>query len=113
MALSDAVGEPLLHSQVTSVVVDAVCRCGCSSVRLRSSQPTIPAGRMAELSDRGRADYFAVEAFGRHPNHRDVTVALHVMGGHVGELEVFDTVNGEDAFVALDGLATLTEPTVS
>jgi hypothetical protein len=38
---------------------------------------------------------------------------LHVLGGRVGELEVFDAVKGEGAAVALDGLAGLTEPTVS
>lgn len=38
---------------------------------------------------------------------------LHLLGGRVGELEVFDAVKGEGAAVALDGLAGLTEPTVS
>ena len=112
-ALSDAVGDPLLHDQVTSVVVDAVCRCGCSSMRLRSDGPAIPAQRVSELSSRRRPDYFAVEAFGRDADHQDVNVVLHVMGGRVGELEIFDTVNGEGAAVSLAGLANLTAPTVN
>jgi hypothetical protein len=112
-ALSAAVREPLLHDQVSSVVVDAVCRCGCSSVRLRSDRPAIPAQGMAELSSRGRPDYFAVESFGRAAEHEAVSVVLHVIAGSVAELEIFDAVNGEGAAVALDGLTELATPTLN
>jgi hypothetical protein len=111
--LANAVGEPLLDDQVSSVVVDAVCRCGCSSVRLRSDRKAISAETVTRLSSAGRADYLTVEAVGCESDHQDVNVVLHVPGGRVGELEVFDAVKGEGAAVALDRLAELTEPTVS
>ncbi|TFV75370.1 hypothetical protein E4P40_19435 [Blastococcus sp. CT_GayMR20] len=111
--LVQAVGEPLLQEQVTSVVIDAVCRCGCSSMRLRTDSAAVPADTVSKLSSRCRPDYFAVDASGRDPGYQDVNVVLHLLGGRVGELEVFDAVKGEGAAVALDGLAGLTEPTVS
>lgn len=111
--LANAVGEPLVDDQVSSVVVDAVCRCGCSSVRLRSTRRAIPAETVTRLSRTGRADYLAVEAFGREPDHQDVNVVLHLMSGRVRELEVFDVVKGEGSTVALDQLDRLTQPTVS
>lgn len=110
VTLAGAVAEPLLHEQVSSVVIDAVCRCGCSSVRLRSAEQAIPADRVAELSARGSPDYFAVEADGRDRGHRFVTVVLHVMVGRVGELEVFDSLAGEGNAVDVSGLTRLTSP---
>ena len=110
--LVQAVAEPLLQEQVTSVVIDAVCRCGCSSVRLRTALAAVPADRLPTLASPGRPDYFAVEATGRDPDFRNVNVVLHILAGRVSELEVFDAVKGEGAAVALDGLAGLTEPTV-
>ncbi len=112
-ALANAVGEPLLDDQVSSVVVDAVCRCGCSSVRLRSDRQAVPAETVTRLSGTARADYLTVEAFGCEPDHQAVNVVLHVIGGRVGELEVFDAVKGEGAAVVLDQLLRLTKPTVS
>ena len=110
-----SVTEDTLHCEepVSSVVADAVCRCGCSSVRLRSDRQAIPAETVARLSGTGRADYFTVEAFGCESDYQDINVVLHVLGGRVGELEVFDAVKGEGDAVALDGPAGLTEPTVT
>ena len=54
LALAGAVAEPLLSEQIGTVVVDAVCRCGCSSVRLRSEGRPISAERVAQLSTSGR-----------------------------------------------------------
>lgn len=110
--LAAAVDERLLHDQLSAVVVTAVCRCGCSSVRLRSEQQPIPAERVAELSGKGRDDYFAVAATGRGPTTTSVDVVLHVMKGRVGELEVFDVTGGEGVAVPLTGLTSLAEPTV-
>jgi hypothetical protein len=93
--LTAAVDEPLLQEQVSTVVVVGVCRCGCSSVRLRSEQQPIPADRVAQLSDIGRSDYFAVEAVGAGSTPESVNVVLHVMRGLVVELEVFDVERGE------------------
>ncbi len=109
--LAGAVVEPLLHEQVSSVVIDAVCRCGCSSVRLRSAEQAVPPDRVVELSGRRRSDYFSVQARGRGRAHRNVTVVLHVMGGRVGELEIFDGVKGEGTAVDVAGLTRLTTPT--
>ena len=112
-ALAHAVDEPLLHDQIATVVVDAVCRCGCSSVRLRSEERPISPEKVAQLSRRGRDDYFAVEANARGPEKQIVDVVLHVFNGRVGELEIFDSVNGEGAAILLTGLHGLTEPTLS
>ncbi len=113
LALAHGVDEPLLHDQTATVVVDAVCRCGCSSVRLRSEERPISAEKVAQLSSRGRVDYFAVEAAGSGPGQQIVDVVLHVFNGRVGELEIFDSVNGDGAATPLTGLRGMTEPAVS
>ena len=106
-ALAAAVDEPLLSEQVRTAVIDAVCRCGCSSVRLRSDQPAIPAARVARLSEQGRDDLFCVQAFSSHPAHELVYVELHVVRGRVEELEVYDSAGGDGVAVAL---TQITEP---
>ncbi len=93
--LAAAAGDPVLADQVASAVVDAVCRCGCSSVRLRTGRPARPSGHLA------------VEAAGSAPGHEHVQVVLHVVGGRVHELEVFDTSAGEGVPVALEELTGL------
>ncbi len=108
--LSAAVGDPVLHDQVASAVVDAVCRCGCSSVRLRSDRPALSARRALQLSGRGRSDHLAVEAVGSAPGHEHVQVVLHVVLGRVQELEVFDTLGGEGVPVALEDVTVLDAP---
>lgn len=113
MALAHAVDEPLLQDQIATVVVDAVCRCGCSSLRLRSEERPISADRVAQLSNRGRDDYFAVETAGSGPEKQIVDVVLHVFKGRIGELEIFDSVNGEGAAIPLTELRGMTKPTVS
>lgn len=90
--LAAAVGDPALHDQVASVVVDAVCRCGCTSVRLRTDLPARDGGHLA------------VGAEGSAPGHQLVEVVLHVVGGRVHELEVFDPLAGEGVPVALEEL---------
>lgn len=103
--LAAAAGDPVLSGQVASAVVDAVCRCGCSSVRLRADRSAAPA-RV------GRAGHHAVEAVGSAPGHEHVQVVLHVLRGRVHELEVFDTRAGEGVPVALDELTRLAAPEV-
>ena len=107
-ALAAAVDEPLLHAQVATVVVDATCRCGCSSVRLCSGQPAILAERIVQLSGRGRPDYFGVTATGRG----GVDVVLHVMHGRVIELEVYDRINGDGHAVPLESVLDLGDVSV-
>jgi hypothetical protein len=89
LELAAAVDEPLLHRQVRAAVVTAACRCGCSSVRLSSPKPAVPAARVAQLFRRDGAGGFSVAATGPRPGAADVQVVLHVGSGRVQELEVF------------------------
>lgn len=74
-----------LSEQVATVRVVSTCDCGCGSVGLHSEKPPVPAAAVARFSGSGRDDYFAVSASGG----ADVSVVLHVIGGLVGELEIF------------------------
>jgi hypothetical protein len=112
-ALGTAVPEPLLDEQLATVLVDAVCRCGCASVRLRTDGPAVPAARVARLSGTGRDDHLAVAGTARTPGGHDVVVVLHVVHGRVHELEVFDTVDGEGAAVDVPALTDPAGPTVA
>lgn len=76
---------PNLTEQVATARVVSTCDCGCASVGLQSDGPQVPATVVARLSRSGRDDYFAVSASGGD----DVSVVLHVLGGFVGELEIF------------------------
>jgi hypothetical protein len=102
-------GDPALREQVDTVLVDGVCRCGCSSVRLRPAGPPVP----VEPSIPGRDHHVAVASSGRTADGHDVDVVLHLVHGRVHELEVFDTVGGEGVAAPLDDLTELTTPTVS
>ena len=114
VALADAVNEPLLTVQIATVVVEAACRCGCSSVRLRSDERPMPAETISKTSRTGRDDYLAVEATGAAgPEQQAVNVVLHVFAGRVGELEVLDSINGEGAAVPLTDLRLTTKPMVT
>jgi hypothetical protein len=75
---------PTLTEQVKTVLVGSTCECGCGSVGLRSEGPKVPGTVVARLSGTGRDDYFAM-----HAAAADVSVVLHVIGGFVGELEIF------------------------
>ena len=112
-ALGTEVAEPLLHEQLATVLVDAVCRCGCASVRLHTDGPAVPAARVARLSGTGRDDHLAVAGTVRTPGGHDVDVVLHVVHGRVHELEVFDTVDGEGAAVDVPALTDPAGPTVA
>ncbi|MFP5370112.1 MAG: hypothetical protein ACLGI3_05110 [Actinomycetes bacterium] len=109
VALAAAVDEPLPHAQVATVLVDAVCRCGCPSVRLRSEQPPVPGAAVARLSARRRGDHLAVEATGAGPERQPVSVVLHVVRGLVHELEV--VADGE-GFLSVGDVTALTDPVV-
>jgi hypothetical protein len=109
--LAQAAGEPLLVEQVATVVVDALCRCGCSSLRLCTDGPGVPAERVAQLSGSGRRDHVAVESSGsRGAGKRLVAVVLHVIEGRLAELEVFDPVEGEGTAVPIAEIVHLSEP---
>jgi hypothetical protein len=108
--LAAAVDEPLLDRQVATASVVAVCRCGCSSLRLHSDEPPLPDVRVEQLSDNDRADYFSVDALGDAADVPSVQVVLHVFQGRIHELEVFA---GEGVTVPLASLTGLTETTVA
>ena len=109
IALAAAVDPPLLHDQVATVLVDAVCRCGCPSVRLRSEQEPLPDARVLRLSATGRDDYFAVEASGLGPAGQEVSIVLHVVHGRVHELEVFTEAEGA---LRVADITDVTDPVV-
>ena len=109
VALATAVDEPLLHSQVATVLVDAVCRCGCPSVRLRSEEQPLLEADVTRLSHLGRDDYFAVHITGAGPEQQSVDVVLHLVNGLVHELEIFS--DGEGSLSVAD-LTDLTDPVV-
>ena len=109
-SLTATVDEPLLDRQVDTAAVAAVCRCGCSSVRLRTAEPPLPAARVAQLSGNGRLDYFYVDAVGHRLDRATVQVVLHVVEGRAHELEVFA---GEGVAVSLADLTHLTDTWVS
>jgi hypothetical protein len=89
MGMSAAgVEEPLLSEQDRTAVIYAVCRCGCSSARLRSDEPAIPPARVSQRFEQGRDDLFRVQAFSNDPAQELVYVELHVVRGRVEELEV-------------------------
>ena len=111
--LAAGANEPLLTEQVRTIVIDAVCRCGCSSVRLRSDEPAIPPARVAQLSKHERDDFFRVQAFSNDPAQELVYAELHMMAGRVEELEVYDGARGDGAAAALAQIAELGEVTVS
>ena len=90
-----------LTEQVATVRVVSTCDCGCGSVGLRSERPPVPAAVVARLSGSGRDDYFAVSA----SSGADISVVLHVVGGMVGELEIFA---GEDVKVTAPDVGSLT-----
>lgn len=83
--LAAFVDVPSLSEQVGAVRVVSTCDCGCASVGLCTEGPQAPATAVARLSDTGRDDYFAVSA----STGGEVSVVLHVIGGFVGELEIF------------------------
>lgn len=103
--LTAAVDEPLLDRQVDTAVVVAVCRCGCSSVQLRSDEPPVPEARVVQLSGAGRPDYFSVAGSGG-----SAQVTLHVMHGRLVEMEIF---HGEGVAVSLSDVTDLVDVTVA
>lgn len=109
LALAAAVDEPLLHRQVATVLIDAVCRCVCPSVRLRSEEPPFPGAEVARRSAGSRDDYFAVETTGAGPEQQSVGVVLHVAQGLVRELEV---LADDDETLAAADVTDLSDPEV-
>jgi hypothetical protein len=101
--LATRFGDPAVNEQVDKVFIDGSCRCGCSSVRLRTDGPVVP----AEPPSSGHDEHVALMGTGRTPDGHDVDVVLHLLQGRVNELEVFDTVGGEGVAVPLDDLIEL------
>ncbi len=105
--LTAGTDEALLQRQVHTAVVVAICRCGCSSVRLHSDEPRIPDARALQLSANDRSDYFYVTAIGG-----GAQVTVHVFQGRVGELEVF-AGDGDGVAVSLTDVTHLADVTVA
>jgi hypothetical protein len=76
-----------LTEQAESARVTATCGCGCSSVRLCSDGPPVPAEVIRALSSIDRDDYLGVSATaGGEPT---VDVVIHVLTGVLTELELY------------------------
>jgi hypothetical protein len=105
--LAAFVDEPHLREQIDTARVGANCTCGCSSVRLQTDAPVVPAERVAQLSSSGRADYFAVHSAGRPRTLRHVDVVLHVGSGRIMELEVFHNRRGHGVQIPLERITGL------
>ncbi|MGY1855280.1 hypothetical protein [Modestobacter sp. SYSU DS0290] len=107
-----AAGPPELVAQADDVLVVGVCACGCSSVQLATSAAPVPEATVARLSRTGRDDVLAVSSTGRGPDGHVVSVVLHVLGGRLGELEVFDAHSGEGVAVDPAAVTGLSHPAV-
>ena len=83
-------------AQVAEATVVGECACGCSSVLL---SPSTGARREHVHSEVG--------AGGLGPDGHVVDVVLHLVGGRLHELEVFDSDAGEGVAVDLCGLTGL------
>lgn len=105
--LAAAVGQELVDQAADAAVVGE-CTCGCSSLRLSTPAAPLPAETTIQLSDTGRADYFAVSSGGRGPDGH-VSVVLHVVEGRLHELEIFA---GEGVAVDPASVTALTRPEV-
>ena len=81
---------------------------GCSSLGVCTPAAPLPAETTIQLSDTGRADYFAVSSGGRGPDGH-VSVVLHVVEGRLHELEIFA---GEGVAVDPASVTALTRPEV-
>lgn len=95
VTLAAAVAEPLLHDHVAT-----------------RAERAIPPETAAQLSDTGRDDYVAVRASAAGSPVGPVDVVLHVIDGHVGELEVFAVHGGEGVAISLADLGELTDVSV-
>jgi hypothetical protein len=92
-ALVARTGNAALRAQAESVAVVSTCSCGCPSVGLRTDGPQLSTADMLALSGLGRDDWFAVRA-----SVDGTDVIVHVLGGRLGELEVYA---GDGVAVAL------------
>ncbi|MDT0277280.1 hypothetical protein [Blastococcus goldschmidtiae] len=82
-------------AQVADATVVGECACGCSSVRLSPS---------GWVDGNGHSE---VRASARAADGAPVAVVLHLLGGRLHELEVFDTAAGEGVAVDLAALTAL------
>ena len=89
---------PELARQVDQCEVMAECVCGCASIRLYSTAPTVPRD-VSRANAQGERDHLAIAALGRDSAGRSVDVVLHTGLGTLRELEV--TIGGVH-----DGTAT-------
>ena len=85
-ALVGRTGHPGLRAQARSAVAGSTCSCGCPSVGLRTTGPTLSGADMLRFSGNGRDDVFGIHA---HPGDHRVEVVVHVLRGRIDELEVY------------------------
>ena len=78
---------PELTAQIDHCEVMAECVCGCASVRLYATAPSVPRDG-ARGNAQGERDHLAIGAVGRDSAGRAIDVVLHVTLGSIRELEV-------------------------
>jgi hypothetical protein len=96
-----------LTEQTASARVIGTCGCGCGSLRLSSDGPPVPGDTIRALSSVGRDDVFSVNTMARSAPF--VNVVVHVVGGMLHELEVF---NGEGVPVEPPAADQLDDPVI-
>lgn len=87
---------PDATAQVADATVVGECACGCSSVQLSPSTGARPDHAHSEVGGQATGTSGSV-----------VSVVLHLVGGRLYELEVFDPDAGEGVAVDIDGLTGL------
>lgn len=93
--LDDPRAVPELREQVAAAEVVSRCGCGCASVGVEVA-PAAPQARWrAADTPFGRADWVPLTAEGLAGRGRVVEVTLHVLGGYLGELEIWTGRFGE------------------
>lgn len=106
-ALVEPLGLPELSEQVAHAEVVARCSCGCPSVGLRTTGPELAAEVVRRLDTVGRDDVCAVTAWGVNRHGREVEVTLHVVFGHLEELEIWAGWDGGEVETELPGAESL------
>jgi hypothetical protein len=78
---------PELAAQIDHCEVMAECVCGCASIRLYATAPSVPRDA-ARGNAQGERDHLDISAVGTDSEGRAIDVVLHVTLGSMRELEV-------------------------
>jgi hypothetical protein len=96
-----------LREQAEGAMVTAVCICGCPSVTLSVPNEAPVAQLDANHPNVRHGEDADISAEGRSPDARELDVVLHILGGRLGELEVWAGTFGGDPRTDLPEASTL------